>query len=167
MTQQAIYHDSSAVVPAHGLRLPATFRGGLPCADCAGVRHHLNLWPDQIFHLRREWLDKNSVHSDIGRWRIVSDLTYELQSNGTLEPIDVSLLLGGEMTCMADSPRFTECPTGRNYPIVPGNEALRLQRAFIADVKEPGTQARDHERAPVVPARSHHSDGLPATACRN
>ncbi len=54
MTQQAIYHDSSAVVPAHGLRPPATFRGDLPCADCVGVRHHLNLWPDQIFHLRRE-----------------------------------------------------------------------------------------------------------------
>jgi hypothetical protein len=26
----------------HGLRLPATFRGSLPCADCEAIRHHLD-----------------------------------------------------------------------------------------------------------------------------
>ncbi|MGD8511510.1 MAG: YbaY family lipoprotein, partial [Gammaproteobacteria bacterium] len=43
--------------PAVRLRLPATFRGTLPCADCPGVSHHLDLWPDRVFHLRREWLE--------------------------------------------------------------------------------------------------------------
>jgi uncharacterized lipoprotein NlpE involved in copper resistance len=52
----------------------------------------------------------------------------------------VSLLLGGEMTYMADSPRFTECLTGRSYPIVPGSEALRLQPAYLANIKEPGAK---------------------------
>ncbi|TNC65377.1 copper resistance protein NlpE N-terminal domain-containing protein [Rubellimicrobium roseum] len=28
-----------------GLRLPATFTGTLPCADCLGIRTHLDLWP--------------------------------------------------------------------------------------------------------------------------
>lgn len=177
ITLKSTDQDASAVIPAHGLRLPATFRGDLPCADCEGVRYQLNLWPDQVFHLQRQWLDKDIVHSDIGRWRvdpsrralvlqggtemplqfeilgpdrlrqldlagkpIVSNLPYELRSKGTLEPMDVSLLLGGEMTYMADSPRFTECLTGRSYPIVPGNEALRLQRAYLADIKGPGAK---------------------------
>jgi hypothetical protein len=50
-----------ASIPAHGLRLPATFRGDLPCADCEAVRHHLDLWPDQVFHLQREWLGKEPI----------------------------------------------------------------------------------------------------------
>jgi len=33
----------SQVGTAHGLRLPATFLGVLPCADCPGVRYHLDL----------------------------------------------------------------------------------------------------------------------------
>jgi len=159
-----------------GLRLPATFRGKLPCADCAGVRHHLDLWPDHVFHLRREWLGRDMVHGDVGRWRvdaerrvlvlqggtemplqfqilgpdrirqmdlegkpIVSDLPYELQSDGALDPTDVSLFLGGQMTYQADGARFTECLTGRSYPIAAGGEAERLQQAYLADVAQPGT----------------------------
>jgi heat shock protein HslJ/uncharacterized lipoprotein NlpE involved in copper resistance len=55
---------------AHGLRLPATFTGVLPCADCPGVDHHLNLWPDQVFHLRRTWLERDMTRYDIGRWSV-------------------------------------------------------------------------------------------------
>ena len=56
---------------AHGLRLPATFRGTLPCADCEGIRHHLDLWPAQYYHLRRDWLDGTDGtlrRDEIGRW---------------------------------------------------------------------------------------------------
>jgi uncharacterized lipoprotein YbaY/heat shock protein HslJ len=55
---------------AHGLRLPATFTGTLPCADCDGIAHHLDLWPDQTYHLRREWLgrDPEGRSDEIGRW---------------------------------------------------------------------------------------------------
>lgn len=62
--------DADEAMPAHGLRLPATFRGDLPCADCEGVRLHLDLWPDQVFHLRREWLGKDPVRGEVGRWRV-------------------------------------------------------------------------------------------------
>ncbi len=168
---------SAAPLPAHGLRLPASFRGVLPCADCEGVRHHLDLWPDQVFHLRREWLGTDRVRGDMGRWRvdpgrralilqggseapiqfeirgtdrlrqldvlgkpIASELPYELESDGTLEPADVPSIMAGEMTYTADSPRFTECLTGRSYPISAGDEALKLQRAYLAAVKEPGAK---------------------------
>lgn len=57
-------------IGAHGLRLPASFTGTLPCADCEGLRHHLDLWPDQTFHLRREWLGEpgDNLLDEIGRW---------------------------------------------------------------------------------------------------
>lgn len=62
----------AAPIGAHGLRLPASFEGTLPCADCAGIRHHLDLWPDQAYALRREWLDDGeTLRSDeVGRWYV-------------------------------------------------------------------------------------------------
>jgi uncharacterized lipoprotein YbaY/heat shock protein HslJ len=63
--------EPSRPLPAHGLRLPASFRGTLPCADCAGIRHHLDLWPDQVYALRREWLggtDGDRIRDEMGRW---------------------------------------------------------------------------------------------------
>lgn len=55
---------------AHGLVLPATFTGTLPCADCEGIAHHLDLWPDQSYHLRRTWLGEpgDNRRDEVGRW---------------------------------------------------------------------------------------------------
>lgn len=58
-------------LPAHGLRLPASFSGVLPCADCEGIRHHLDLWPEQVYHMRREWLGRAEGplrRDEVGRW---------------------------------------------------------------------------------------------------
>lgn len=63
--------NGAQVIGAHGLRLPATFRGTLPCADCEGIRHHLDLWPGQFYHMRREWLGRGEEplrRDEIGRW---------------------------------------------------------------------------------------------------
>jgi copper homeostasis protein (lipoprotein) len=56
--------------------LPATFSGQLPCADCEGIRRHLDLLPDQTFQLRLTYLGKPQEKSvdDIGRWRVGVDL---------------------------------------------------------------------------------------------
>lgn len=62
--------STQSIIDAHGLRLPASFRGDFPCADCDAIRHHLDLWPDQVFHLRRQWLGKGLVRDEIGRWRV-------------------------------------------------------------------------------------------------
>lgn len=169
--------SSSPVIGAHGLRLPATFRGDLPCADCQAIRHHLDLWPDQVFHLRREWLGKNLVRDEVGRWRVDPlrqalilqgggerrlqfevkavdrlrqlDTTdtpgepprpYDLVSDGALSPTELSLPLGGEMMYMADAARFTECLTGRSYPVAQEGDFVRMQRAYLEDVKQPGAR---------------------------
>lgn len=62
--------EGASYETAIGLRLPGTFTGTLPCADCGGIRHHLNLWPDRVYHLRRDWLGRDSplARSEIGRW---------------------------------------------------------------------------------------------------
>lgn len=169
---------SEAAPPAHGLWLPTTFRGDLPCADCEAIRYHLDLWPDQVFHLHREWVGRSLVRDEVGRWRvdpsrqalalygggemplqfeikapnrlrlldqdgkpIASNLPYELVSEGSLTPVDLNLLLAGEMIYMADAARFTECLTGRNYPIAQeGGEFLKLQKAYQAARSHPGAK---------------------------
>ena len=55
---------------ALGLQLPASFVGDLPCADCEGIRTHLDLWPDHAFHARQEYLGKNVRRDFLGRWRV-------------------------------------------------------------------------------------------------
>jgi copper homeostasis protein (lipoprotein) len=64
-----------AQLGAHGLSLPASFTGTLPCADCEGISWHLDLWPEQGYHLRRVWLGGGGEESDserrrdeVGRW---------------------------------------------------------------------------------------------------
>jgi copper homeostasis protein (lipoprotein) len=160
---------------APALKLPATFVGDIPCADCEAIRHHLDLWPDGVFHLHREWVGRNVMRDEIGRWRIdaargalilqggsespqqwevkgplrlrlldqkgapiVSNLPYELTSDGKLVPAKLSLSLGGEMTYMADAPRITECLTGRSYPVAQEGDYLAMERAYLKDAKSPG-----------------------------
>ena len=163
-------------IGAHGLRLPASFTGRLPCADCPGIDHHLDLWTDQVYHLRREWLgDPPRVRGEAGRWYvdparsalvlygaseaplqfeiagpdrlrlldvagrpIVSDLPYELDSLGRLEPVDIELFLRGEFTYMADAPRFRDCVTGRSYPVAQEGDYLALERAYMDTRTEAG-----------------------------
>ncbi|MBB3141063.1 META domain-containing protein [Halomonas organivorans] len=36
--------------------LPASYRGELPCADCAGIRYHLSLFPDGVYTLKTAYL---------------------------------------------------------------------------------------------------------------
>jgi copper homeostasis protein (lipoprotein) len=58
------------VFGAHGLALPASFTGTLPCADCDGIEHHLDLFADQTYQMRRVWQGRAEPLSrdEIGRW---------------------------------------------------------------------------------------------------
>jgi len=167
---------SSSRSSTHGLQLPATFRGELPCAGCQAIRYHLDLWPDNTYHLRREWVGKNQVQDKIGRWivgparrtlilyevdgevplkfevsaadrlrlldvheaPIESSPPSELISDGNFAQTVLSLSLGGEMVYMADAARFTECLTGRSYPIAMEGDFVKLQQAYLKEVKKPG-----------------------------
>ncbi len=64
-----------APVPPHPLaELPATFIGTVPCADCEGIRVHLNLFADDSFFLRTTRLGKaGAISDDLGSWTFSSD----------------------------------------------------------------------------------------------
>lgn len=98
--------------------LPAQYAGALPCPDCEALRYHLNLWPDMVFHLRRNWKGTDRVQDTIGRWRtdpsgrrlvLVSGgdrLEFEVPGEGRLRPLDLQgqpLAQGseGELTVQA------------------------------------------------------------------
>jgi copper homeostasis protein (lipoprotein) len=84
--------------------LPATFTGVLPCADCAGIEHHLDLMPDGSYVLRMRYLgtDREGTFDDIGTWALSSDgITlalkggreapefFSIEDAGTLRKLDI------------------------------------------------------------------------------
>ncbi|MCB1842171.1 MAG: copper resistance protein NlpE N-terminal domain-containing protein [Halioglobus sp.] len=55
-------------------RLPTTFTGTLPCADCPGIDYHLNLFQDGVFYLRMRYQDRpDGQFDDIGRYLLSAD----------------------------------------------------------------------------------------------
>lgn len=98
--QEAMADES--IVTAPGLRLPGTFTGTLPCADCPGIDFQLDLWPDQVYHLRRTYQDRGRVEDVIGRWAAIPGrptlyleavddypLQFEIQGQGRLRLLDL------------------------------------------------------------------------------
>ena len=57
-------------VGAHGLALPASFAGVLPCADCPGIRYKLDIWPQGGFALQRDYIDRDAGVTAMGRWHV-------------------------------------------------------------------------------------------------
>lgn len=45
-----------------------SFSGILPCADCAGISYHINLFRDGRFAVRQEYLQRNQVNIVRGIW---------------------------------------------------------------------------------------------------
>ncbi len=77
--------------PAHGLKLPASFTGVLPCADCAGVRWQLDLWPDAVYALHREWSGRDVARDEIGTWRYDAPRKAFVLSSGGELPLQVEV----------------------------------------------------------------------------
>ena len=68
--------------------LPASFIGELPCADCPGIRYHVNLFPDRVFFLRTTHIGRadNANFDDIGSWVISSDRATLILKGGREAP---------------------------------------------------------------------------------
>ncbi len=164
------------VLTAPGLALPATFTGTTPMASGPGMAWHLDLWPDQVYHLRQTHGDGEPSY-DLGRWHadpardaivlrggreapvflevlgsgdlrlmdlegnpIESDLPYTLAA-GPLQPVEDTQFLTGMFRYMADAATFTECLTGRSYPVATEGAYIEAERAY----------ARLEEQAPGAP----------------
>lgn len=85
------------------LNTPARYQGKLPCADCAGIKVVLNVFPDHSYLLERTYLgtpDKSTRSFSAGQWTLAADsdrltLTpvsgnaqlWQVAGNGTLEAL--------------------------------------------------------------------------------
>lgn len=154
----AICQQAEPFVGAHGATVPATYEGGE-----GGGTWHLDLWPDQGFHLRWSPADGDGApESFAGRWHangeaLVLDLgaellelevrnaermrprgapedaTDDLVTDGSLDPATISLPASGMFTYFADAPTFVHCATGRMYPVAQEGDYLALEAAYLND----------------------------------
>ena len=159
--------EAPAAIGAHGLRLPASFIGDLPCDDCEALRFRLNLWPDQVFHLSRTREGKEVRRDSIGRWSVDPDAQvlelggedpirlrilgperlqflgpdgkpvaaseeHDLTAHEEFRLLEPHLAMRGMLTYVADEARFTECLTGRDYPLVQDGDYEALEHAYLA-----------------------------------
>ncbi len=157
----AISASAQSVEPfvgGHGATVPATYTGSGPDADW-----HLDLWPDQAFHLRRTMADGTGADF-AGRWFVdgeagaivlplgdaavpvvvrnserlrppaaPEDGSGDLVTDRTLRPTSISLPVSGMFTYFADAPTLVHCATGQLHPVAQEGEYPALEAAYLED----------------------------------
>ncbi len=118
--------------------LPAAFEGVLPCADCEGIRHHLDLYPDGVFFLRQTWLGKSPERGqdDIGTWRLASDGRTLLLAGGREAVQRWAIVDGGTLRQLDLEGQPIESPLNYNLrrrapPFGPLQPRLLLRGAYF------------------------------------
>jgi copper homeostasis protein (lipoprotein) len=121
--------------------LPASFIGELPCADCPGIRYHVNLFPDRVFFLRTTHIGRgdNANFDDIGSWVISSDRAtlilkggreapemFAIKDRDTLRKLDIE---GHEIT----SPLNYDLQRTKNVEPLEPRLAMRGMYRYFAD----------------------------------
>lgn len=185
---------------AHGLMLPGTFTGDLPAASGPGIRHVLDLWPDQVFQLRRTWIGTTTEEDLLGRWHVDPDRralvltaaggqapSFEILGNGNLRLLDQAgqriesalpytltraesfapfapkLPLRGMFLYFADAARFTECVSGRNWPVAMEGDFVALQRAYLGARQAPQTPVMARIEARIAERPRMEGEGTQTT----
>ncbi len=69
---------------------------------------------------------------------LVDGSDYDLTAADEIRPFDPHLPLRGMLTYVADEARFTECLTGRDYPLVKDGDYSALEHAYLAAGAEAG-----------------------------
>jgi copper homeostasis protein (lipoprotein) len=97
--------------------LPATFAGDLPCADCQGIRHQLELFPDQAFFLRLTYLGKgdDAGFDEIGSWVVASDRRTLLLHGGRETPLKFAIKDSNRLRKL--DPEGREIASSLNYDL--------------------------------------------------
>jgi len=73
--------------------------GVLPCADCPGIEHHLDLFPDGVYYLRRVYQGKrDGQFDDVGSWAASSDGRVVILSGGRGEPMQFAVRDANRLT---------------------------------------------------------------------
>lgn len=77
--------------------LTGCWLGDLPCADCAGTRHQLDLFPDGVFHLRIEYLGEAKSFDQIGAWALADGGRQLVLDPAGPAPTRLAVIEGGRL----------------------------------------------------------------------
>ncbi len=89
--------------------LPATFRGDLPCADCAALRYWLNLFPDGSYFLSTLYEGRSTEPAyDIGAWAVASDRSTLMLQGGREAPLRLRIVDEGTLRLLGQDGRDIE-----------------------------------------------------------
>ena len=103
------------------LSLPATYSGKIPCADCAGQRMVLTLFPDYTFRMRRTYVGVNGGEDkdfyELGRWTRVQDDANRLRFVSGPNEIQQYRLVGKDRLRMLDR-KEKEISSKLNYDLI-------------------------------------------------
>jgi copper homeostasis protein (lipoprotein) len=105
--------------------LPATFMGTLPCADCPGIIHQINLLSNHRFASRMIYQERNRGFGEHGRWELARDGTMLIlrTAKGRAEKFAV---VDGNTLRQLDADGH-EIPSGLNYDLKRSAEFAPLE----------------------------------------
>lgn len=94
---------------------------------------------------------------------IGSALDHDLRSDGTLAPTELATFFGGELRYLADVASFTECLTGRRYPVAFEGDWPSVERASLAAAREPGGPLHTTFEGQLVQRQKRDGEGSEPT----
>jgi uncharacterized lipoprotein YbaY/heat shock protein HslJ len=124
---------SPQVMTAPGLRLPATFTGTIPMASGPGTEWHLDLWPDQVFHLSQSFGNEGERVADIGLWSADPARDAIVLRGGREAPVFLQVRGNGDLRLMTPDgePIESDLPyTLTAGPLDPAEVALPMGGMF-------------------------------------
>jgi copper homeostasis protein (lipoprotein) len=89
--------------PQTATEISGSFEGTLPCADCPGIEHRVDLFADRVYYMRTRYLEKTDGTFDyVGTWALASDGKTLALKGGREEPLYFAWAEGGEKLTKLD-----------------------------------------------------------------
>ncbi len=125
-------------------KLPVTFSGTLPCADCPGIEVTLTLRADGSYFEHFKYMDRNSQFAESGRWSVEKEGT-RLVLRGEKDAVEQWAVVGADELRKLDAEgkeidskqNFTLKRVASGAPKLRGKEwQLREMNGHAVDAKE-------------------------------
>jgi copper homeostasis protein (lipoprotein) len=105
----------------------------------ASDQRMLVLWGGRAAPLRLAVKDANTLRKLDGEGReIASSLNYDLKRTQDLQPLEPRVVMRGMYKYFADSGWFTECQTGKSWPVAHDGDNAALVFAYSKARRQPG-----------------------------
>ncbi len=141
--------------------LPATFRGDLPCADCAALRYWLNLFLDGTFFLSTFYEGRSSVPAyDIGAWAASSDRSTLVLQGGRQAPLRFRIVDANTLRMLGQDGRDIESKLNYALARQPQFEPMEPRLTMRGMYRREGnagvfTECLTQQRWPVAPSEAN------------